>query len=416
MAGIWLIGAYGAVSTTTLTGIAAIKAGKGPRIQSGIVTESPECDPIRSKFPLEEISMGGSEVRFLDRNAFQASEKIWEENYHFQREYLESGKTELSKIRAKKGTALNCGPGVDALGALSTLEAEGLTLLEIVERLRADYKEFQNKAGEVCIINAASTEPHIPLIEAHNTLDGFNTLLEENQQDKVTASMLYAYAALKQKCPYGNFTPSHGASIPAIRELAIKEKIPHYGDDGKTGETLMKTTLAPMFKMRNLKILGWAGFNILGDDDGVTLSKDANKESKIESKDKAISSSIGYSPFSITEIKYFPPLVDHKVAWDYISYRGFLGTKMALQFTWHGIDSILAAPVAIDVARSLLFAKSREEFGAVHELAFFFKHPIDEIIGNTFIQYEMYLDWVNNGTKIDVKKYSIDAFKKYKQK
>ncbi|MHA1121695.1 MAG: inositol-3-phosphate synthase, partial [Candidatus Heimdallarchaeota archaeon] len=141
-------------------------------------------------------------------------------------------------------------------------------------------------------------------------------------------------------------------------------------------------------------------FNILGDDDGVTLSKDANKESKIESKDKAISSSIGYSPFSITEIKYFPPLADHKVAWDYISYRGFLGTKMALQFTWHGIDSILAAPVAIDIARSLMFAKSRGEFGAIHELAFFFKHPIDDIIGNTFLQYELYMNWIKEGKKV----------------
>lgn len=404
MSGIWLIGAYGAVSTTTLTGLAAIKAGEAPRVQAGIVTESPECDPIRSKFPLEKIKMGGSEVRFLEKNAFEASEKIWEENYHFQRKYLDAGKNELVKIKAKKGTALNCGPGVDALGQLDTLEGEGLSLSEIVGRIMKDFEEFKNKNGEVVVINAASTEPHIQLTDDHKNLDNFENLIDENKLESVSASMLYAYAALKLKIPYGNFTPSHGASIPAIRELAIREKVPHYGDDGKTGETLMKTTLAPMFKMRNLKILGWAGFNILGDDDGVTLSKDSNKESKIESKDKAISSSIGYSPFSITEIKYFPPLVDHKVAWDYISYRGFLGTKMALQFTWHGIDSILAAPVAIDIARSLMFAKSRKEFGAIHELAFFFKHPIDEIIGNTFIQYDMYMDWVNNGTKIELEK------------
>ena len=404
MAGIWLIGAYGAVATTTLTGLAAIKAEAAPRVQAGIVTESPECDPIRSKFPLESINLGGSEVRFLERNAFEASEKIWEENYHFQRQYLDAAKNELSKIKAKKGTAINCGPGVDALGKLETLEAEGLSLSEIVGKLMKDFESFKNKNGEVCVINAASTEQHIQLTEEHKTLDGFEGLIDENKTEKITASMLYAYAAIKQKIPYGNFTPSHGASIPAIRELAVKEKIPHYGDDGKTGETLMKTTLAPMFKMRNLKILGWAGFNILGDDDGVTLSKDKNKESKIESKDKAISSSIGYSPFSITEIKYFPPLVDHKVAWDYISYRGFLGTKMALQFTWHGIDSILAAPVAIDIARSLMFAKSRGEFGAIHELAFFFKHPIDEIIGNTFTQYGIYMDWVNEGKKIEVEK------------
>ena len=244
-------------------------------------------------------------------------------------------------------------------------------------------------------------------------MDGFEGLIDENKFEQVTASMLYAYSAIKQKIPYGNFTPSLAATIPAIRELAIREQIPHYGDDGKTGETLMKTTLAPMFKMRNLKILGWAGFNILGDDDGVTLSKDKNKESKIESKDKAISSSIGYSPFSITEIKYFPPLVDHKVAWDYISYRGFLGTKMALTFTWLGIDSILAAPVAIDIARSLLFAKSRGEFGAIHELAFFFKHPIDDIIGNTFKQYEIYLDWVNEGTKVELEKVQAKMIPQY---
>ncbi|NHJ84772.1 MAG: myo-inositol-1-phosphate synthase [Asgard group archaeon] len=404
MAGIWLIGAYGAVATTTMTGIAAIKAKAAPRVQAGIVTEAPEFDPIRSKYPLENIALGGSEVRFLDRNAFQASEKIWEENYHFQRSYLDAAKNELSKINAKKGTAINCGPGVDALGSLETLENDGLTLSEIIGQLMKDFESFKNKNGEVCVMNTASTEPHITLTEEHQTLDGFEGLVDENKVEKVTASMLYAYAAIKKKIPYGNFTPSHGATIPAIRELAVNERIPHYGDDGKTGETLMKTTLAPMFKMRNLKILGWAGFNILGDDDGVTLSKDSNKESKIESKDKAISSSIGYSPFSITEIKYFPPLVDHKVAWDYISYRGFLGTKMALQFTWHGIDSILAAPVAIDIARSLMFAKSRGEFGAIHELAFFFKHPIDDIIGNTFIQYQIYTDWVNEGKKVELEK------------
>ncbi|MBD3189266.1 MAG: myo-inositol-1-phosphate synthase [Candidatus Heimdallarchaeota archaeon] len=402
MAGIWFVGAYGAVGTTTLTGLAAIKAGAAPRVQAGIVTESPSCDPIRSKFPLEEMGMGGSEVRFLDRNGYQASEKIWEENYHFQRKYLEAGKNELMKFKAKKGTAINCGPGVDALGNLETLENEGLTLSEIIGKIMEDLTEFQNQHGEATLINVASTEPHIPLTKDHKTLDGFENLIDENKFDKVTASMIYAYAAIKEKIPYGNFTPSHGATIPALRELAIREKVPHYGDDGKTGETLMKTTLAPMFLMRNLKILGWAGFNILGDDDGITLSKAENKESKIESKDKAISSSIGYSPFSITEIKYFPPLVDHKVAWDYISYRGFLGTKMALQFTWHGIDSILAAPVTIDIARSLLFAKSRGEFGAIHELAFFFKHPIDEIIGNTYKQYEIFMDWVQNGTKVEL--------------
>ncbi len=404
MTGIWLIGAYGAVSTTTLVGIAAIKAGVAPRVQAGIVTEAPECDPIRSKFPLEKMVMGGSEVRFLDRNGFQASEKIWEENYHFRRKYLDAGKNELQKFRAKKGTAINCGPGVDALGTLETLEGEGLTLSEIIGKLMKDYESFKNKTGEAVVINAASTEPHITLTEEHNTLDGFEGLIDENKVEKVTASMLYAYAAMKQKIPYGNFTPSHGATVPAIRELAIREQVPYMGDDGKTGETLMKTTLAPMFKMRNLKILGWAGFNILGDDDGITLSKDENKASKIESKDKAISSSIGYSPFSITEIKYFPPLVDHKVAWDYISYRGFLGTKMALQFTWHGIDSILAAPIVIDIARSLLFAKSRGEFGAIHELAFFFKHPIDDIIGNTFIQYKFYMDWITEGRKVELEK------------
>ena len=135
MAGIWFLGAYGAVATTTLTGLAAIKAGAAPRVQAGIVTESPECDPIRSAFPLEKINLGGSEIRFLDRNAFQASEKIWDENYHFQRNYLDAAKNELSKIKAKKGTAINGGPGVEALGQLQTLESEGLTLSEIVGQL-----------------------------------------------------------------------------------------------------------------------------------------------------------------------------------------------------------------------------------------------------------------------------------------
>jgi myo-inositol-1-phosphate synthase len=173
-----------------------------------------------------------------------------------------------------------------------------------------------------------------------------------------------------------NLTPSLGGSFPAFEEHCLKNKIPHAGQDLKTGETLLKSVLAPMFAMRNLRVLSWVGHNILGNRDGQVLADPANKASKLKTKDALLGELLGYKPQTHTSIEYIESLDDWKTAWDHIHFEGFLGTKMTLQFTWQGCDSLLAAPLVIDLARLLLHAHRKGHAGIYAPAACFFKSPL----------------------------------------
>lgn len=218
-------------------------------------------------------------------------------------------------------------------------------------------------------------------------------MIDEDKKDYASASMLYAYVALKNKIPYANFTPSVGSSLPALKKLALENGVPHAGNDGKTGETVIKTTLAPLFVYRNLQVVGWMSYNILGDYDGKVLSALDNKESKVLSKDRVLEKILGYNPYSITEIQYFPSLVDNKTAFDFIHFKGFLGKLMKFYFIWDAVDAIVAAPLVLDIARFLLFAKKKKMKGVIKELSFFFKSPMDCETINTHEQFEMLKRW-----------------------
>jgi myo-inositol-1-phosphate synthase len=389
---LWLFGIYGIVGSTAIVGERAIR--KGLSDTTGLVSELKDFEKLKDYAPLE-FKFGGHDIRDLDKNLYQIVEEHWELNQHFDYRILLKLKEDLESIKAKKGTALNCGEGVMEELKPTALEDEGLTLEEIVERLEKDLMEFAD--DETVAINVASTEPTPEFDpEYHSTLEGFERAIRENRKDKLTASMLYAYVSLKNKIPFGNFTPSVGSSLPAIKELAEKAGVPHTGNDGKTGETLVKTTLAPMFAYRNLKVLGWMGYNILGDLDGKVLAHEQNKRSKIVSKDKVVGKILGYYPYTITEINFFPSLQDNKTAFDFIHYQGFLETKMKFYFIWDAIDAIVAAPLVIDIARFLLLAKKKGQKGVVKELAFFFKSPMDTEEYNTHRQFEILKNWYNS--------------------
>ena len=156
----------------------------------------------------------------------------------------------------------------------------------------------------------------------------------------------------------------------------------------------MKTVLAPMFAHRNLEVMSWVGHNIFGNRDGIILDDPVNKASKVETKDQVITSILGYKPKTLVTIEYIPDMGDWKTAWDHIHFRGFLGAKMTLQFTWQGCDSLLAAPLAIDLARLADFEKRRGGTGLMRHLACFFKSPegVDE--NDFFKQFAMLTDYV----------------------
>jgi myo-inositol-1-phosphate synthase len=177
-------------------------------------------------------------------------------------------------------------------------------------------------------------------------------------------------------------------------QLAEKKGVPVMGNDGKTGETLVKSALAPMFMCRNLDVLSWEGFNILGNMDGSVLNHPKNCESKIRTKDQVLAKILGYTPHSRVRIDYVPSLDDQKTAWDFIHFRGFLGAKMSLQFIWQGFDSILAAPLVLDLVRLADLSKRRGESGLMPHLASYFKAPLGVSEHRLYEQYEMLMDYV----------------------
>jgi myo-inositol-1-phosphate synthase len=165
------------------------------------------------------------------------------------------------------------------------------------------------------------------------------------------------------------------------------------GHDGKTGETLLKSTLAPMFAGRNLQIMSWVGHNIFGNMDGKVLNDPVNKKSKITSKDRLLSQILGYAPQTLVSIEYIESLGDWKTAWDHIHFRGFLDTPMVLQFTWQGCDSLLAAPLVLDLVRFTELAARRGERGLLTFLASFFKSPLGTREHNFVKQLQLLEAW-----------------------
>jgi myo-inositol-1-phosphate synthase len=192
---------------------------------------------------------------------------------------------------------------------------------------------------------------------------------------------------------YVNFTPSLGASPAAIQELAVERRICHAGQDGKTGETLLKSVLAPMFAARHLEVLSWVGHNIFGNLDGLVLDDPANKAAKIKSKDQLVASILGYDPQTLVSIEYIRSLGDWKTAWDHIHFRGFLGTPMTLQFIWQGCDSLLAAPLVLDLIRFVELSNRCGEVGVLSYLASFFKSPLGVKDHDFSRQFSLLLQW-----------------------
>jgi myo-inositol-1-phosphate synthase len=247
-----------------------------------------------------------------------------------------------------------------------------------VRAVRGQLARFreQERLERVVVVNLASTEAWRETPAAAASTSTLQAALERG--DSLPASVVYALAAFEERCPYLNFTPNVGASWPALRALAEARGVPHCGNDGKTGETLVKTALAPMFAHRALRVLAWQGYNMLGNRDGEVLSEPLHKRAKVRNKDEALRSLLSDSPdlHSHVGIDYVPSLHDWKTAWDFIHFQGFLGVKMSLQFTWAGCDSALATPLVLDLARLLERAARRGEVGVLDYTAAYFKSPL----------------------------------------
>jgi myo-inositol-1-phosphate synthase len=274
--------------------------------------------------------------------------------------------------------------------------AGGPSLSALVERVRGYIRGYRKRHGleRVIIVNLMSSLPHPRPTPLRETVAGIEEVIATDRKDLISPSVCYAWAALSEGCPYINFTPNAGTDWGGIAELAQRNRLPFYGDDGKTGETLVKTALAPMFAYRNLPVLSWEGVNLLGNNDGRTLDDPRNREMKLRHKESVLDSILGYRPHAGVTINYVPSLGDWKTAWDLIHFQGFLDVPMTMQFTWQGCDSILAAPLVLDLVRLVDFAARRGEHGPMRHLAAFFKHPIGVEEMDFHRQFAMLLDYV----------------------
>ncbi|TWU29527.1 Inositol-3-phosphate synthase [Bythopirellula polymerisocia] len=370
--GIWIIGARGGVSVTTLVGLSALRRGVIP--ETGLVSSLADF----AHLPLAEwdqFVVGGHEIR--STSLLAEAERLHRESRVIEASVLGASRTFLSQTDAniRPGVLWNVGSTIRQL-ADGAIPDESLAR-SAVDRIQRDLKEFQQREGldKVVVVNLASTEALLDPTLWPETWSQAEQMLEE-PNCSLPASSLYAIGALELGMPYINFTPSLGATPLGIDELAKKKNICHAGRDAKTGETLLKSVLAPMFAARNLEVMSWVGHNIFGNLDGKVLSDPENKASKVKSKDQLLERILGYPPQSLVSIEHIGSLGDWKTAWDHVHFRGFLQTPMTLQLTWQGCDSLLAAPLVLDLVRFVLVAQERGETGALGALGSFFKSPL----------------------------------------
>lgn len=339
--------------------------------------------------------VGGHEIR--DGSITDSLDRLRNDSRVLDEKLIDACRSELDAIdaRIRPGSLVNAGPTIGGLAGPSMRDFANEPPAEVIRRVQRDLREFRaaTQADRVVVVNLASTEPATRESALPPSWNALSRQFETSTTSPLPASSLYAIAALDLGMAYVNFTPSLGATPPAIQELAEVRGTCHAGQDGKTGETLLKSVLAPMFAARNLQVLSWVGHNIFGNLDGLVLDDPANKAAKIKGKDQLVGQILGYDPQTLVSIEYIRSLGDWKTAWDHIHFRGFLETPMTLQFTWQGCDSLLAAPLVLDLVRFVELSHRRGERGVLTHLGSFFKRPINVAEHDFSRQFSQLCEW-----------------------
>ncbi|TCP56111.1 myo-inositol-1-phosphate synthase [Tamaricihabitans halophyticus] len=375
--GLWLVGARGSVATTAITGLLALRANLVEPV--GCVTARPEL--AHELFPgWTELVVGGHDI------AHQPLAKRAEQ-------LADAGVLPHRIVPAI----------ADDLRAVSAEIRHGYHPAEAhepaaaaIDRMAADIARFQHSHDleQVVVVNVSSTEAPFPELPEHDDLAALDAALRDPARTVLPPSSVAAYAAVRAGCAYVEFTPSLGIRVPALRALAERSGLPYAGADGKTGETLLRTALAPMFTERALRVRSWAGTNLLGGGDGATLADAEQVRGKLASKGRGLAALLGEEVTAPLHIDNVPELGEQKTAWDHVSVEGFLGTQLTLQFTWNGYDSALAAPLILDLTRLVTAARRAGERGALGALGFFFKDPLGSTEHRLAEQARELADWI----------------------
>jgi myo-inositol-1-phosphate synthase len=383
--GILLVG-LGAVSTTTIAGVFAIRKGLaspiGSLTQMGTVrlgkrTEgrSPRINEIVPLTGLDNVVFGGWDI--FEENSYEAARTAGVLDVSL----LDQIKPELEAVKPW--------PAVFDQRYVKRLDGpnvkKGKNKKDLAEQVRADIRNFKNQHGldRMVMVWCGSTEVFMKESAAHQSIDVFEKALEANDPT-IPSSMVYAFAALMEDVPYANGAPNLSVDIPAMMALAQQKKLPIVGKDFKTGQTWMKTVIAPGIKARLLGVDGWYSTNILGNRDGEVLDDPESFKTKEESKKSVLDYILQPQLYPelyrdlchVVRINYYPPRGDNKEGWDNIDLVGWLGYKMQLKIDFLCRDSILAAPIVLDLALFLDLAKRAGMSGIQEWLSFYFKSPM----------------------------------------
>ncbi len=381
-----LLAGLGAVSTTLIAGVHAIRKGlaapTGSLTQMGTIRLGKRTDNrsplIRDFVPLAELDdliFGGWDI--FEDNCYEAACKA---------EVLR--RTLLDQVRPEL-EAVAPWPAVFDQRYVKKLEGAhvktGATKKELAEQLIADIRRFreEHQVDRLVLIWCGSTEIYLEEAPVHQSLEAFEAGLEASDP-AIPSSMIYAYAAIREGIPYANAAPNLSADIPALEELAQQTGSPLAGKDLKTGQTLMKTMVAPGLKARLLGVSGWYSTNILGNRDGEVLDDPESFKTKEESKKSVLDHILQPELYPtlyddlhhVVRINYYPPRGDNKEGWDNIDLVGWLDYPMQLKINFLCRDSILAAPIVLDVALLLDLARRSGMRGIQEWLSFYFKSPI----------------------------------------
>lgn len=383
--GILLVG-LGAVSTTLVAGVEAIRKGLGKPIgsltQMGTIRLGKRTDNRVPKIADFVPLAGIKDIEFAAWDPFEDSAYLSALNAGVLEEpLLEKLKPELEALKPFK--AVFDKRYVKRLDGPHVKKAS--TKMELAEQLMDEIRRFQaeKNLSRMVMIWCGSTEIFIQPCEVHQSLEKFEAGLRQND-DQIPSSMIYAYAALQLGIPFANGAPNLTVDIPAFLELAQERRVPICGKDFKTGQTLMKTILAPGLKARLLGLSGWFSTNILGNRDGEVLDDPESFRTKEESKLSVLEHILQphlypelYEDFyHKVRINYYPPRKDNKEGWDNIDIFGWLGYPMQIKIDFLCRDSILAAPIALDLVLFLDLAQRAGMHGIQEWLSFYFKSPM----------------------------------------
>ena len=361
--GVAVIGLNGAVATTAAAGLAMIRAGSNDL--SGLPLANRD---VAGMAAYRDLYMGGWDLSHDDLATAALRHGVIGDKE------VSNGASSLKEM--KPWPAVGSTDFCANIDGANKIAAPGHRAA--VERIQADLSRFKTEQSldRVVMINLASTERKADLAaDSLASVDGFERGLDHNDP-AISPAMLYAYAAIDAGTPYANFTPSVAADVAPLAELARTRNVPVAGKDGKTGQTLMKTVIAPALRDRALHVDGWFSTNILGNSDGLALDDPKSLASKVDTKKRVLDQILGYPVEDhIIMIHYYRPRGDDKEAWDNIDLTGFLGQKMQLKLNFLCKDSVLAAPLAIEIARCLDLAQQRGEGGVQEQMGIFFKAP-----------------------------------------